>query len=66
MGYRLSDHWSVGGGPIMMYTDSMTKARINNIGSTDGRIKLEEDGVGFGWQLGLLYELNEDTRIGVN
>ena len=50
----------------MMYTDSMTQARINNIGSTDGRIKLEEDGVGFGWQLGLLYELNEDTRIGVN
>ena len=28
----------------MMYTDSMTKARINNIGSTDGRIKLEEVG----------------------
>ena len=65
VGYKLSDHWSVGGGPLMMYTDSMTKARVRNIGGPDGRIKLEEDGVGFGWQLGLMYEMNEDTRFGV-
>ena len=65
VGYELSDHWSVGGGPIMVYTDSMTKARIRNIGGSDGRIKLEEDGVGFGWQLGFMYEMNADTRFGV-
>jgi long-chain fatty acid transport protein len=66
LGYRLSEQWSVGGGPIMMYTDSMTKARINNIGDgrNDGRIKLEEDGVGFGWQLGLLYEFSDTARVG--
>jgi len=64
VGYKLSDHWSVGGGPIMLYTDSMTKARVRDISGPDGRIKLEEDGVGFGWQLGLMYEMNEDMRIG--
>jgi long-chain fatty acid transport protein len=42
----------------------MTKARVRDISGPDGRIKLEEDGVGFGWQLGLMYEMNEDIRIG--
>jgi long-chain fatty acid transport protein len=65
VGYKLNDQWSIGGGPIMLYADSLSKARINNIGTNDGRIKLEEDGVGFGWQLGLMYEMSEATRIGV-
>ena len=32
VGYRFNDHWSVGGGPMMIYTDSMSKARVNNFG----------------------------------
>jgi long-chain fatty acid transport protein len=67
VGYKLSDHWSVGGGPIMLYTDSMTKVRVRDIGRPDGRIKLEEDGVGFGWQLGLMYdERGHAHRCGVS
>ena len=50
--------------PLMMYTDSLTKARVRNPGGPDGRIKLEEGGVDFGWQLGLMYEVNKGTRIG--
>ena len=65
VGYRFNDHWSIGGGPIMMYTDSETKARINNFSAPDGRIKLEEDGVGFGWQAGLMYEFSDTARIGM-
>mgnify|MGYP001812323933 CR=1 FL=1 len=64
VGYRFNDHWSVGGGPIMMYTDSTSKARINNPVGSDGRIELEEDGIGFGWQLGLMYEISDSARIG--
>jgi long-chain fatty acid transport protein len=64
LGYRFNDHWSIGGGPMMIYTDSMTKARINDFDGPDGRIKLEEDGFGFGWQLGLMYEFSESARIG--
>jgi long-chain fatty acid transport protein len=64
VGYRFNDHWSIGGGPIVMYTDSTSKARINNPVGTDGRIELEEDGVGFGWQLGLMHEFSESVRIG--
>jgi long-chain fatty acid transport protein len=64
LGYRLNDHWSIGGGPILMYTDSSTKARVNNPVGVDGKIELEEDGVGLGWQLGLMYEINASARIG--
>ena len=65
VGYRFNDQWSIGGGPIMMYTDSLSKARVNDFGPTDGRVKLEEDGVGFGWQAGLMYEFSKTARIGM-
>lgn len=62
--YKLTQDWSIGGGPVMMYTDSTSKARVNNLLGADGKVKLEEDGVGFGWQLGLMYEFSEHARIG--
>lgn len=64
--YRLSDHWSIGGGPLLMYTDSTSKARVNNLDPQlgDGTVKLDESGAGLGWTLGLMYELNDRTRIG--
>jgi len=65
VGYKLNDQWSIGGGPMMIYTDSVSKARINDFGPNDGRIKLEEDGVGFGWQAGLMYEFSESARVGM-
>jgi long-chain fatty acid transport protein len=64
LGYRFNDHWSIGGGPIVLYTDSTSKARVNNLVGPDGKIELEEDGFGFGWQLGLMYEFSESARIG--
>ena len=65
VGYKLTDRWAIGGGPMMMYTDSMTKARINNLDGGDGSVKLEEDGIAFGWQLGLLHDLSNTARVGV-
>lgn len=57
---------SLGAGPYMMYTDSRTKARVNNLvpGHGDGAVKLEEDGVAFGYMLGAMYEVTPATRIG--
>jgi len=48
----------------MMYTDSKTKARTKNLVGGDGSIKLEEDGIGFGWQLGLMYDISNTARVG--
>jgi long-chain fatty acid transport protein len=64
VGYKLTDRWSIGGGPMLMYADSITKARINNPVRADGKMKLEEDGIGFGWQLGLLYDISNTARLG--
>jgi len=64
VGYKLTDRWSIGGGPMLMYADSTTKARINNPVGGDGKVKLEEDGVAFGGQLGLLYDISNSARIG--
>ena len=64
VGYKLTEQWSIGGGPMLMYTDSMTRARINNPVGGDGKVKLEEDGIAFGWQLGLLYDISNSARVG--
>lgn len=63
--YKVNDQWSIGGGPIIMYTDSQSEARVNNLGPNDGRVKLEEEDIGFGWQAGLLYEFSESARVGM-
>lgn len=64
LGYELTDQWSIGGGPIIMYTDSTSQARVNNLIGPDGKVKLEEDGFGFGWQLGVMYDISDTARIG--
>lgn len=64
LGYRFGEHWSLGGGPVVLYADSTTKARVNNVNSPDGSIELQEDGFGVGWQLGLMYEFSQSARIG--
>ena len=67
LAYRWDDAWSVAAGVQVMYVSSKSKTRVDNIGPRgDGRIKLEEDGVGAGFTLSSLYEFNPDTRIGVS
>jgi long-chain fatty acid transport protein len=63
--YRLSDRWSIGGGPLAIFTDSKTKARVNNLepGRNDGSVKLEESGFGVGGMASLMYEFSDRTRI---
>ena len=63
--YKVSDQWSVGGGPSFMYVSSLSQARVNNPVADDGRVKLNESGTGVGWQLGVLFEPNRDVRMGV-
>jgi long-chain fatty acid transport protein len=67
LAYRWDDAWSFAGGVQVMYVASESKTRVNNIGPRgDGRIKLDEDGVGVGFTLSTLYELSHDTRFGVS
>jgi long-chain fatty acid transport protein len=66
LAYRFTDQLSLGAGPYLVYTDSKTKARVNNLPTDygDGSVRLEEDGAAFGYMLGAMYEFTPATRIG--
>ena len=66
MAYKFSDRWSLAAGPYMIYTDSTSKARVNNLlpDEPDGSVRLEEDGAAVGLTLGTMYQLSESTRFG--
>ncbi len=66
LAYKFSDRLSLAAGPYMIYTDSTTKARVNNLLPEygDGSVKLEEDGAAFGYMLGATWQLTPATRVG--
>ena len=71
--YRINEQWSVGAGLDLVYgkgemerTVSETLAPIAEpILGTTTAIKAEADGWGVGFNLGAVYELNENNRFGI-
>jgi long-chain fatty acid transport protein len=72
MAYRINDLLSVGGGFNIVYAKLTQKAAINNgavpgqVGLADGELKLEDDDVAYGFNLGILLEPRDGTRFGVS
>jgi long-chain fatty acid transport protein len=66
--YRINDWLSVGAGVSLVYAELTQKAAINNVldGLPDGELKLEDDDVGYGFNLGLLVEPQVGTRFGLS
>lgn len=67
IGYRINDWLSIGGGFSVVYGELNQKVAINNLGplQDDGRAKLDSDDVGYGYNLGVLAEVDEKTRFGL-
>ena len=67
VGYRINEHWSVGAGFSAINSNLEQKVGIRNLGpdQSDGQLKLEDDDWGFGYNLGVLYEHNDRTRLGL-
>ena len=68
--YRINEQWSVGGGLDIIYGSGELK-RSNKIleaglGGVDSLLDVDADGVGFGFNLGAVYELNENNRFGLS
>jgi long-chain fatty acid transport protein len=61
--YRFDEHWSLGGGITYNHIDGELSKDIP-LGATT-RAKVEGDDVGWGYNIGLLFELNDKTRAGV-
>lgn len=74
IGYRVNDQLSVAVGASAMYldgefTNAVDFGLIMNpalAGQFDGRSKVTGDDWGFGYNVGLLFEPSEDTRIGIH
>lgn len=68
VGYRLNERWSVGAGVNFFYSTLDQRAAVKNVIDPvgDGELKLEDDAFGFGINLGLLFEVSEDTRLGLS
>lgn len=66
IGYRVNNHWSIGGGVDIQRLD----AEINMIGgvmnnaNADTVSTNELNGFGYGWHFGMLYDVSYATRIG--
>jgi long-chain fatty acid transport protein len=73
--YRISSQWSVGAGISAQYLDAELKNKIDYgtisggaVGApqtVDGKAKVEMDDWAWGYNLGVLFELTENTRFGL-
>lgn len=68
VGYKLDSNWSIGAGVQLQYAYARLTSASNYgaLGAPDGKAVLEGDDIGFGFNLGAMYEYDEDTRVGVS
>ena len=64
--YRLNEHFSVGAGVSAQYADVTLSQAVFTGGSDDGFAEVKADDWGFGFNLGLLYEVDANTRFGLS
>lgn len=65
LSYRLNEKWSIGGGLDFIYGEGKLKRDITITGQpTATALNAEADGFGVGFNLGTVYELNENNRFG--
>ena len=67
IGYKVNDKLSIGAGLNLIYSTLEQKTAINNPepGVSDGKLKLKDDDIGYGFNLGVLFEATDATRIGM-
>ncbi|QBY06020.1 transporter [Thalassotalea sp. HSM 43] len=67
VGYKVNDNWSVGLGVILGYTIFEQTVAVKNIApdSGDAELELKDEDTSIQFSLGVLYEFNERTRIGL-
>jgi len=65
--YRINDWFSIGGGFSIVKSTLLQRVGINNLLPflSDGQLKVEDDDVGYGGNLGILVEPRKGTRFGL-
>lgn len=67
VGYKINDYLSIGGGVSAVGGKIYNKTAINAVipRHGDGELKYEDTDIGFGYNLGVLFELSKQTRFGL-
>jgi len=66
IGYKIADWLSVGGGVSVVEGKLTDRVAVNTLLEPgDGRLKYDASDVGYGYNLGVLFELSPQTRVGV-
>lgn len=70
LSYRVSDQFSIGGGPVFEYFHARLTQAINTpfgaATSQDPLADIHGSNVGVGYNLGALYQINSTTRVGLD
>ena len=71
--YRINEQWSVGGGLDIIYGEGElkrqspgTSSSINSLPLTSDLVNVDADGWAFGFNLGTVYEMDENNRFGLS
>jgi len=66
IGYKIADWLSIGGGVSVVQGNLSERVAVNTLLEPgDGRLKYDASDVGYGYNLGVLFELSPQTRVGV-
>ena len=66
IGYKIADWLSIGGGVSVVEGKLSERVAVNTLLEPgDGRLKYDASDVGYGYNLGVLFELSPQTRVGV-
>ena len=66
IGYKIADWLSVGGGVSAVQGNLSNRVAVNTLLEPgDGRLKYDASDVGYGYNLGVLFTLSPQTRVGV-
>jgi len=70
--YRINENFSIGGGVSLVYGDAELTRFLGSLATvaggepSDQSMKMEGDTTGWGWNIGALYEINDNHRFGLS
>jgi long-chain fatty acid transport protein len=65
LAYKVNDQLSIGAGISAMYAKAKLTSAVN-LGAVERTSKVEGDDWGYGFNLGAIYQITQDTRLGIS